>query len=953
MTKFNNYPRRSQFVALWQQWSLKSKATVWAIALTMLPVLTVGIFNYFSNKSITEQFTQARQADPANLTEAEVALQNHQLFLLLETGVISVVTGAIAASIANGAIRPVVSAAKISSALVNRIRREDIGTRIRVEGNDELVALRANLDLIQNELQEVFSKQETEAERSQLLMYMTRRIHQALSQEDVLRTTVEEVRAAFRIDRVVIFRFDERGDGTFVEEAAAAGLPKILWATVVDPCFKEEYIKQYRQGRVRAINNIYQANISNCHIGLLERFAVKANIIAPIIKDDELFGLLIGHQCSAPRYWQQFEIDLFAQIATQVGFALDYAKFVEQIGTKAEQAQIMINITRKIRQSLNEEDVLKTTVEEIRKAIAADRVIVYGFDAEWYGTVIAEAVLPGFPKTLRANIKDPCFVEGYVEQYQAGRVQATNNIYEAGLSDCHINQLEPFAVKANLVAPILKDDKLFGLLIAHQCSAPRFWQQLEIDFFAQLAMQVGFALDHARLLQRIDAEGMQTQLLVEITRKIRQSLNEEDVLKTTVEEIRKAIATDRVIVYGFDAEWYGTVIAEAVLPGFPKTLRANIKDPCFVEGYVEQYQAGRVQATNNIYEAGLSDCHINQLEPFAVKANLVAPILKDDKLFGLLIAHQCSAPRQWEQSEIDFFAQLAMQVGFALDHARLLNQVDQAYASVESALQQQQQEKQALQLQVSELLRDSETVVRTLCAETLTQIKSVTSTQNQIQALANSTQKLLLTVEQGERQKQQFNDTVQDGQQSINQVAESISTTQITVTEAAARVKRLEQPSRQLLQTTNQINEVASQIKFHAMKLAFEATRAGEAGKEFAAIAEKVLALGQQLDADNTEIKSLVSEIYTVNNDTVALMEAGKQRAIALTQGVEETQQKLSQINAIAVQVYVLIEELTQAVTNQVETSEAATQSILEVASIANQTKEQAATVAKFLAKLR
>ncbi|MEA5505196.1 hypothetical protein VB735_19200 [Halotia wernerae UHCC 0503] len=79
------------------------------------------------------------------------------------------------------------------------------------------------------------------------------------------------------------------------------------------------------------------------------------------------------------------------------------------------------------------------------------------------------------------------------------------------------------------------------------------------------------------------------------------------------------MSTDRVMVYSFDANWYGTVIAEAVLPGFPKALRANIKDPCFAEGYVEQYQSGRVQAVNNIYEAGLSACHISQLEPFAVK----------------------------------------------------------------------------------------------------------------------------------------------------------------------------------------------------------------------------------------------------------------------------------------------------------------------------------------------
>ena len=111
------------------------------------------------------------------------------------------------------------------------------------------------------------------------------------------------------------------------------------------------------------------------------------------------------------------------QIATQVRFALDYARLLERVDTKADQAQVFIDITRRIRKSLNEENVLKTTVEEIRKELSADRVIVYGFDANWYGTVIAESVVPGFPKALRARINDPCFAQGYVELYQTGRVK--------------------------------------------------------------------------------------------------------------------------------------------------------------------------------------------------------------------------------------------------------------------------------------------------------------------------------------------------------------------------------------------------------------------------------------------------------------------------------------------------------------------------------------------------
>ncbi|WGV26344.1 GAF domain-containing protein [Halotia branconii] len=929
-----------------QKWSLKSKVTAWAIALTMFPVVAVGTGSYFSSQSITRQITSEQQTS----TAVAEALEKHKSFLLLEAGAIALVAGAIAAFVANRATRPVLSAAKISTALVNRLRLEQVTTRSRVAGKDELAALKANISLLQQQLPELLWKQESEAERSQVLMKITRRIQEALSEEDVLKTTVAEVRKALRIDRVVIFRFDSSGSGTFVEEAVAPSLPKTLWATVSDPCFTERYIEQYRQGRVLAIDDIYQANLNDCHIGLLERFAVKANLIAPIIKDNQLFSLLIGHQCSAPRFWQQPEIDLFAQIATQVGFALDHARLVEQMDTRADKAQLIIDLTRQIRRSLNEEDVLKITVDEIRKTLSADRVMIYSFDRNWYGTVIAEAVLPGFPKALRANIKDPCFAEGYVEQYQAGRVQAVNNIFAAGLSACHLSQLEPFAVKANLVAPILKDDQLFGLLIAHQCAAPREWQQFEIDLLAQLAMQVGFALDHARLLQRIDTEGTRTHLLGDITRQIRRSLNEADVLKTTVEEIRKALSTDRVMVYSFDDHWYGTVIAEAVLPGFPKALRANIKDPCFAEGYVEQYQAGRVQAVNNIYEAGLSACHISQLEPFAVKANLVAPILKDEKLFGLLIAHQCATPREWQQSEIDLVVQLAMQVGFALDHARLLEQVEQAYTSVESAFHQQHQNNAAFQHQVSKLLRDSEAVVETLSSVTLTQMKSVTSAYNQIQELANLTGQMLLRIQQTDNQEQQFSILTQDGQESIYQIADYISAIQVIVMEVAAKVKCLEQPAHNLDQEVTVIGQTVAQIKFHAMKIALEATRTGEASQEFAA--EKILALGQQLDSDITKIKSLVGEIHTTDHEVTALVQTGQEQAIAGIQTAKAAQEKLNQITAISTQVNALIEELTQTAANQDIISTAANQSILEVATIANQTSEKTVEVVQSLAKL-
>ncbi|GAA6616198.1 GAF domain-containing protein [Scytonema sp. NUACC26] len=483
-----------------QQWSLKQKAVALALSVSVFPVLAVGTATYLGGQLVQQQSSQAGQAQ--NVAKSE--LDRQRQVLLLSTLVTALSAGAIATFLINRALRQVLDAAKTSTTVVNRLCREEISTRDRVDGKDELVALETNLKLIEDQLPELLWKQEAAAELSQLLISVSHRIWGARSEEDVLRTAVEEVRQVFKTDRVSVFRFDADWNGTFVAESVASGLPKTLWSTIHDPCFAAGYVEKYLQGRVRAIDNIYKAGLNDCHIGLLERFAVKANLIAPIITNNQLYGLFIAHQCSSPRMWQQPEIDLFTQLASQVGFALDHARLLEQVDEKADRRQVFIDMTRRIRASLHKEDILKATVEETRKELRTDRVIVFGFDENWYGTVLAESVLPGFPKALRANIKDPCFAEGYVDQYQSGRVQATNNIYEAGLSSCHIGQLEPFAVKANLVAPILKDDKLFGLLITHQCSAPRNWRQAEIDLFAQVAAQVGFALDHARLVSQIE-----------------------------------------------------------------------------------------------------------------------------------------------------------------------------------------------------------------------------------------------------------------------------------------------------------------------------------------------------------------------------------------------------------------------------------------------------------------
>jgi methyl-accepting chemotaxis protein PixJ len=180
-----------------------------------------------------------------------------------------------------------------------------------------------------------------------------------------------------------------------------------------------------------------------------------------------------------------------------------------------------------------------------------------------------------------------------------------------------------------------------------------------------------------KLLEKQEAEARRSQLFTEITLQIRRSLKSEDVLYTTVNEIRQALKSDRVVVYRFYPDWSGTIVAESVAEGWTKTIGKTVNEP-FREDYIAMYTNGEVRATDNIKETGYTNCHCQILEDFQIKANLVAPIIINNQLISILCVHQCSQPRHWQKFEIDLVRHLAIQVAIALEQASLLNEFQQS-----------------------------------------------------------------------------------------------------------------------------------------------------------------------------------------------------------------------------------------------------------------------------------
>ncbi|BBC25933.1 ATP-binding protein [Pseudanabaena sp. ABRG5-3] len=208
------------------------------------------------------------------------------------------------------------------------------------------------------------------------------------------------------------------------------------------------------------------------------------------------------------------------------------------IHQQTEREFILREITQKIRQTLDLPTVFETAVKEIRNFLNADRVGIFQFypDSQFNdGEFVAESVLPSFTSAIAIKIHDHCFGEKYAEAYHEGRIQAVNDIHSAGLTDCHIQVLSQFQVRANLVVPLLKSDKLWGLLCIHQCANPRVWQEVEINLVKQIANQLAIAVQQASLFELLQQELAERQLtenkLTETNQKL--EISNDELLRAT------------------------------------------------------------------------------------------------------------------------------------------------------------------------------------------------------------------------------------------------------------------------------------------------------------------------------------------------------------------------------------------------------------------------------------
>ncbi|MBE9139037.1 PAS domain S-box protein [Nodosilinea sp. LEGE 07088] len=205
-----------------------------------------------------------------------------------------------------------------------------------------------------------------------------------------------------------------------------------------------------------------------------------------------------------------------------------------------QQARLLSEITRRIRESLEIGEILRTAATEVHELLDCDRVLIIEFDSPTTGQVIQESLRQGetLPSALHQRIAGH-----QLRPETSASTCACGDLPRECPSPDSATFLKRWGAQACIEIVIHVGDQPWGLLTAIQCDRPRQWEAFEIELLQQLANHMGVAIAQAQLLDSLEAQVEQrSHELIQTNQQLRQEIRDRTQTEAALRESQQKLA---------------------------------------------------------------------------------------------------------------------------------------------------------------------------------------------------------------------------------------------------------------------------------------------------------------------------------------------------------------------------------------------------------------------------
>ncbi|HEC34018.1 MAG TPA: GAF domain-containing protein, partial [Chloroflexi bacterium] len=395
-------------------------------------------------------------------------------------------------------------------------------------------------------------------------------------------------------------------------------------------------------------------------------------LVAPLRLRDQVIGAIALEETDEARPWAEEEIQLVEAVSEQVALALESARLFEEARVRAEEMAVLNELGQALTARLSVEGVLDEAFRGASRLLDTTNFYIALYDADKDEVIFALDVAEGeLRKPYTARQAGQGLTEYVIRNRQP--VLVRENLPER-LVEMGIEPIGRIALSW-LGVPLSVGERVLGVMAVQSYTAPRAYDEHDLDLLTAIASQTAIALQNAYLFEETRRRATQLAAAAEVARDATAILDVDQLLDETVHLISEQFGFYHAGVFLVDERNEYAVLRATSSEGGRRMLERGHKLKVGEVGIVG-YVAGAGESRIAL-DVGEDAVHFVNPDLPETRSEMALPLTSRGRVIGVLDV-QSAEPAAFSEEDVAVLQTMADQLATAIENARLFAETEQA-----------------------------------------------------------------------------------------------------------------------------------------------------------------------------------------------------------------------------------------------------------------------------------
>lgn len=273
----------------------------------------------------------------------------------------------------------------------------------------------------------------------------------------------------------------------------------------------------------------------------------RSELALPLQVSQEVIGA-VSIQSIEPQAFDQDDITVLQGLADNVAIAITNTRLFQETQTQIQELNTLYSASLSMYASVQSQDALSNIAQHMLKVSNTQNYVVSSWDTTQDEVVTIFGFSPGEPAIINTGHRYKLSDYPLTARVLKERFIVSLRADDPNADRAEVALMNQSDLKSLLMVPLITQDKVIGLMELHDEINYRDFTLQQIRLVEALSAQAAVVIEMTNLFAQNRRTARNEQIINQITSKFQQTLNVEEVMKTTILELTKALGLEEATI---------------------------------------------------------------------------------------------------------------------------------------------------------------------------------------------------------------------------------------------------------------------------------------------------------------------------------------------------------------------------------------------------------------------